>query len=308
MGFSEIINSLAMIMVMIMPGFVLKKMKVFQNAFYEGLSYFTVNLCIPALIIHSLQVPYSKDLLLELGKTFVLWLPMLVVATLASIMFVKAFGFGRKQLSLALCMLMVPNTGFVGIPLINQLYGSESMFYASACEIVGDIFCYSIVFSIIAWAAGKQSKFSIKELLSSPPILALVIGIILFVAGISLPSFIATPVNYFSTATAPLALFVLGSRLGELSLKDFAGDKRIYVLCFIRLIIMPAIAYLIVRVLLKDTSLFGIVFILMQGMPAASVTVIVSQTYNSDVDFATKGVMLSTVLCLFTLPIFALIL
>ena len=71
---------------------------------------------------------------------------------------------------------------------------------------------------------------------------------------------------------------------------------------------MPVIAYIIVRVLLQDTSLFGIVFIMMQGMPAASVTVIVSQTYNSDVDFATKGVMLSTVLCLLTLPIFALIL
>lgn len=308
MALGEIINSLAMIVFMVLPGFILGRMKIFKNIFYEGLSYFTVNLCIPALIIHSMQTDYSPELMLMLAKTFLFWLPMLLIAAVSSFIFTKAFKYGKKQLTLALCMLMVPNTGFVGIPLISQLYGQESLFMASACEIVGDIFCYSVVFTAIAIAAGRSTNFSLKNLVVNPPILALIIGILLFVGNIRLPSFIGTPIEYFSTATAPLALFVMGSSLSQLSVKDFLGDKRIYVLCFLRLVFMPFMAFLLVRVLFKDTSLFSIVFILMQGMPAAAVTGIVAQTYNSDVDFATKGVMLSTVLCILTLPVFALIL
>ena len=70
---------------------------------------------------------------------------------------------------------------------------------------------------------------------------------------------------------------------------------------------MPVFAFIILRIFMADTSLFSKVFILMQGMPAATVTTIVAQTYNSDADFAAKGVMLSTMLSLVTLPMFAMI-
>jgi len=308
MAFGEIINSLAMIVCMVLPGFFLAKIKFFKEEFYDGLSSFAVNLCIPALIIHSLQVEYTPTLIVSLGKTFLFWLPALAFAALLAYIFSKILGYDRKRFSLLMCMLMISNTGFVGIPLISQLYGEESLFLASANEIVNDIFFYSIVYMAIASASDTEAKFSFRKAFVNPPIIALVIGIILFLCGITLPTFIGKPISYFSGATAPIALFVLGTRIAALTGKDFVSDWKVYIICFLRLIIMPLFAYIMVWVILKDHSLFGKVFILMQGMPAASVTVIMAQSTGSDVDFATKGVMLSTVLCLFTVPIFTLML
>ena len=307
MALGEVLNSLALIVTMMLPGFILEKFKIFKEKFYDGLSFLAVNLFIPALIIDCMQTDYSPELIGDLGKTFVLWLPMLVFAAVISFAFTKYFKYGKKQLTLAMCMLMVPNTGFVGIPLIGQLYGEESLFFASACEIVGDLFLYSAVFTAISAAAGRQSKISFKSLFLNPPIIALAIGLVLFLSGIKLPSFLGGTISKLNGCTAPIALFVLGSRLGTFSLKDFFGDKRIYVLCLLRLIVMPVFAFIILRIFMADTSLFSKVFILMQGMPAATVTTIVAQTYNSDADFAAKGVMLSTILSLVTLPVFAMI-
>jgi predicted permease len=305
MALGEILNSLIIILIMIAPGFILGKLKIFQKVFFSGLSFFIINLCVPSLIIHSMQIEYTPVLMEGLAKTFLFWLPMLVFSAILALIFSKMFSANKKETVLTMSMLMISNTGFVGIPLINQLYGEESLFFASACEIVGDLFLFSIVFIIISMASGKETKIDFKSMLLNPPIIALVIGIILFVTNTTLPSFLGTPISYFSTATTPLALFVLGSQLSEIKLKDFFCDKRIYFICFLRLIIMPIIAFVMVRIIFKDTSLFSTVFIMMMGMPAASITVIFAQSSNCDVDFATKGVLLSTAFCLLTLPIFA---
>ena len=305
MAIGEILNSLAVILIMIAPGFILGKMKVFQKIFYSGLSAFTVNLCVPALIINALQVEYTPVLMEGLAKTFLFWLPMLLFSAILAFIFTKIFKASKKEFVLTASMLMISNTGFVGIPLINQLYGNDGLFYASASEIVGDIFLFSIVFAMISSASGKSKKVDFKAMALNPPIIALVIGIFLFVANIRLPEVLATPISYFSTATTPLALFILGSQLSAITLKDFFCDKRIYFVCALRLIIMPVIAFIMVRLIFGDTSLFSTIFILTMGMPAASITVIFAQSSNCDVDFATKGVLLSTAFCLLTLPVFA---
>jgi predicted permease len=157
--------------------------------------------------------------------------------------------------------------------------------------------------------SGKKHTFreSLKSFVN-PMFIAMLIGILVGLFNIRLPEWTMSIINVSGDCMSPIAMILTGVVVSSISLKGTLTNVRIYIVSIIRLIIMPVIAYLIVRVLLQDTSLFGIVFIMMQGMPAASVTVIVSQTYNSDVDFATKGVMLSTVLCLLTLPIFALIL
>ena len=302
------ISSLAVIVFTILPGYIFGKRNIFQDDFYASLASFAVNLCIPALIIDSMQVPYSREMLLGIGKTFAYWIPVVIAAAALSLIFSSLLRYSNKQFTLVMCMLMASNTGFVGIPLCLELYGSESLFYASSCEIAGDFFLYSVVFTSVAVASGYKAEFDLKALFLNPPILAMLIGILLFLLRIQLPGFLGTPLKYFGNSSAPIALFVLGSQLSRLSLRDFLFDWRIYVICALRLLVLPLFAYLLVRVLFHDTSLFSKVFIIMVAMPAASVTTTAALTYHSDAEFAAKGVSLSTVLCLLTAPLWALIL
>ena len=308
MAVAQVLQSLAVVVFMILPGFVFGKIKFFREDFYAGLSSFAVNLSIPALIINSMQVPYSRELLAGIGKTFAFWIPVVIAAAVLSLVFSRLLRYSNKQFTLVMCMLMASNTGFVGIPLCLELYGSESLFYASACEIAGDFFLYSVIFTSVAIASGYKAEFNLRALFLNPPIIAMLIGITLFLLRIRLPEFLGTPLEYFANTSAPIALFVMGSQLSRLSLKDFLFDWRIYIICALRLIVLPLFAFLLVRVMFGDTSLFSKVFIIMVAMPAASVTTTAALTYHSDAEFAAKGVSLSTVLCLLTAPFWAFVL
>ena len=91
-------------------------------------------------------------------------------------------------------------------------------------------------------------------------------------------------------------------------LKEIIGDVNIYIMSFMKLLIIPGITLLIMHFFFKDTSLLSKVLIMSFAMPAAACTTIFSEQYNADVGFATKGVLLSTMLSVGTISIFAMLL
>ena len=306
MGITQIISSLVMIAVLVVPGFIFSKLKMCDSGITKGLSTIVVNMCVPALIINAFQVEYSSRLAMEIVYCALLWAVTLVFAFALSFALKKLLKLNKIETALVICALSVPNTGFIGIPLLNALYGGESLFYSSVCEIVNDLFLYTLVFTIIGMSTWHKTKFSFMELIN-PPIVSVIIGLIMFVSGIRLPEFLAVPVKYAADATTPLAMFIIGAQLSQIKLSEFIGDRRIYVLCAVRLIVMPAAVWALLSFFTSLDGLFPTVFILMAGMPVGSICAIAAQNFNGDVSFATKCVMLSNILCVFTIPVFALL-
>ena len=75
-----------------------------------------------------------------------------------------------------------------------------------------------------------------------------------------------------------------------------------------KLIVFPLIALVIVKLTIGTGSLLASVIILEAAMPCAMLTVILSERYKADVEFASAGVMLTTLLCIVTIPLFAILL
>ena len=114
-------------------------------------------------------------------------------------------------------------------------------------------------------------------------------------------------VAMIGSATTPLTMFVIGFQLGGLKLKEVIGDFQVYAICFVKLLIVPVIALLVVKLWVEDFSLLEKVLIMGFAMPVGAVAAIFSQRYKGQVAFATKSVLLSTVLSLLTIPVFAII-
>jgi len=204
-------------------------------------------------------------------------------------------------------MLLFGNTGFIGIPVINALYGKEAVFYASIIEMVNDIMIFTVGISLIQRSAGRKTKLNVKEFLS-PGIIGICIGFTLFLTDNSLPLLINKSIEIIGAATTPLSMFVIGSQIAEIKFKELVGDKVIYITSFAKLLIIPLATMFVTRIIFNDFSLLATVATISFAMPIASCTTIFSQQYKGDVDFATKGVLLSTLLCLITIPIFAIFL
>jgi predicted permease len=307
MAIMEIINSLCMIFIMIIPGIIFRKKGLIDTNQSKGISTIVVNLTWPCLVIDAMQVKFSQEIFKRSQYIFVVVLLVFAIAFIVGFLLVKMLKIKQEQGGIFAFMLVFANTGFMGIPVINALYGKEAVFYASIIEMVNDIMLFTVGIMLIQLSAGIKTKISFKEFLT-PGMIGVIIGYVMFLCNFQLPGFLGHSVNIIGSATTPLTMFVIGIQIGELRFKELLGNGSIYVMSFVKLLIIPIIALLIMRFIFDDTSLLAKVLIISFAMPVAACTTIFSQQYNADVGFATKGVLLSTVVSVATIPIFAMIL
>jgi hypothetical protein len=306
-GISEIINSLAMIFIMIIPGVILSKKDMINENQSKGISTIVVNLTWPCLVINAMQIAYSKQTLLNCGYIFIIMLAAFALAFALSYFIVKVIKLKVEEAYLFAFMLVFANTGFIGIPVINALYGKDAVFYASIVEMVNDIFLFTIGIILIQLSAGAKTKINLKGMLT-PGMFGIVIGFGLFLFNYRLPGFIGGSIDLIGAATTPLTMLIIGLQLGHINIKELLGDMNLYLLSFMKLLVIPGAVLLLMRFGLGDDSLLAKVTVLEFAMPVAACSTIFSQQYESNVTFATKGVLLSTLFSVITIPIFAILL
>ena len=307
MGIMEILTSLAKLLVMILVGIILKRGKVLNENQTKGLSSIVLFVTWPCIVIDAMQIPYSKEILH--GCLYMMLLAALVFAGafLFSLIAVKVFKMEKSLEGLFTFMLVFGATAFVGLPVTEALYGREALFYAAIVEMVNDIFMFTVGMFLIQSSAGAKKRIDWKAMIS-PGFVGVIIGFILFLTDTTLPSFLGEAVSMIGGATSPLIMMVIGSQLAEIKVKELIGDRNAYLAVFGKLVVVPMLAFVITRLLFHDDSLLGIVLILSFAMPTATGTTAFAHQYDADVTFATKGVLLSTVLCIITIPLFAMIL
>lgn len=301
-----ILNSLVMIFILIIPGIFFRKREILTETQNEALSSVVVNLTWPCLVIDAMQVEFSIQTLKNCGYIFVISLIIFAILLLISFPLAKAMKMPKTKQYLMVFMLLFGNTGFIGIPVIKALYGTEAIFFAAIIELINDILIFTIGMALIQMSAGAKLKLGVKQFLN-PGLIGVLIGLALFMLDLRLPELLGGSVEMIGAATTPLTMFVIGFQLGGLNFKEIAGDWQVYIICFVKLMIAPLITLLIVKLWAGDLMLLEKVLIMSFAMPVGSVSVIFSQQYKGEVAFATKSVLLSTVLSILMIPIFAIL-
>lgn len=303
----SIINSLAMIFIMILPGYIFRKRSIISVTQIGAVNSIVVNLTWPCLVIDAMQIKFSADTLKDAGYIVIVCFIAFAVIAVLGIPIVKHLKLNKSKQYLVLFMFLQGNTGFIGIPVIKALYGTNALFYAAIVEFAHDIFLFTIGVLLIQMSAGVSLKIRPLDLLS-PGLVGVIIGIVLFIMDFRLPDVLGGSIEMIGNATTPLTMFSIGFQLGSIRLKEFFKEWQVYAVLFVKLMIVPAITVIILMILSEEIALLEKVIIILFAMPIASVASIFSQQYKGEVEFATKSVLLSTVMSLVTVPIFAILL
>lgn len=301
-----VLSSLIMIFLLIVPGFFFKKRNILSDEQNSGISSIVVNITWPCLVIDAMQMEFSMEVLTDSGFILIVCLIIFAILLLISFPFAKMIRLSRSKQYLTVFMLLFANTGFIGLPVIKALYGSEAIFFAAIVELINDILIFTIGIMMIQMSAGANLKVNFKQFLS-PGLIGVIIGLILFLLRIELPGVLAGSIEMIGNATTPLTMFVIGFQLGGLKIKDIVSDWQVYAVCFMKLIIVPLISLVLLKLWVGELTLLEKILIIEFAMPVASVSAIFSQQYKGETAFATKSVLLSTVLSLVTISLFAII-
>ena len=195
--------------IILLCGVIAYKTGLIDKASASKMSNLLLMLISPLLSFLSYQTDFSKQLFFGLVMTFVASVvTYIIVIALSELIFRGA----EEHLSIEKLSAVYSNCGFIGIPLINGILGSEGVLYLTA---------YLTAFNILLWTHGilvMGDKFNLKTLwkkLLTPAILAVIGGIICFTAQIRLPELLTSPLGLIANMNTPLAMLVAGANLAQ---------------------------------------------------------------------------------------------
>lgn len=201
-------------------------------------------------------------------------------------------------------MVAFTNVGFVGYPVANAIYGTASYLYLALYCIGLNIFMFSVG---IMFVSVGQGKVQIKRILLNRILLITVSAFILFLLGVRLPSPLAETCTIMTKIGVPAGVLVVGSSLGRIPFKEVFNQWKLYPVIFIRLIVAPLMTWFVLHLFVHDDMMLGILTIC-AALPTAAFCSMLSIEYGSDEILASKGVFLTTLFSMVTIPLLVFLL
>lgn len=305
MDIMVIIVQLLELFIMMGLGYYLMKKDYINAGFNKTLNFLVIAVTMPCLIISSVtgdnDIPQSIVMqVLLIGVLMYIFLP--IVAYLA----VKFLRIETSKRGLYMFMMIYSNTGFMGFPIMDALFGSTAVFYAAIINMIFNISVFTYGLYLIGLDSEKEINLGYKDLLS-PGILSSIFAMCIYFFHIPLPVVATDVFENIGNMTTPLAMMIIGASLTSIPLKEIVGDLTLYPFILIKQLLIPIIAFPFVVYFISDTLVQNVTLLFL-AMPVANISVMFAAEYEGDVKFASKTVFLTTLSSVITIPIIVMIL
>lgn len=260
-------KQIVIMFIILAVGMLCYKVKFITKEGSKQLSTVALQVVNPVLIFMSYQKEYNSRLLKGLLWAFLLSAISFAVTILLSYLLI---GKNNPDKAVERFAVVYSNCGFIGIPLVNGIYGSDGVLYLTA---------YITLFNLLVWThgymmmKGERDFSSLVKALRSPSVIAVFVGLIFYVANIRLPEVPAQAFQYIADMNTPVAMLVAGATCAQTNLLKALKNLRIYIVSIFRLLVVPLVS-------------FGICFLL--GAPKS---VLMTVTIASACPVAATGTM-----------------
>ncbi|WOF17145.1 AEC family transporter [Methanoplanus sp. FWC-SCC4] len=304
MDFIVIVNSIIILFLLMAVGYICFKSGIINREGAKGLSSFLVNIALPSLIVVSMQIPLNADTYSKTMEMFGIAAVFYILSFVFAVIIPRYLTESDLEKGVYGFMLLFSNLGFMGIPVSAAIFGQEAVFYTSLFMLPFGILVFSVGVLMLRPDMGRYLD---KKLFLNSGIIASAAGLIFFFTGFQIPSPALDVLTILGSLTTPLAMIVVGALLATMPFSGMIKDKKIYAMSFFRLIAIPVVLFIILKPFVDDPMLLGIPVIL-AAMPAAANAVLMAEEYGVDSNSASKGVFISTMLCVVTIPAIAVLL
>ncbi len=290
-----VVDQVAILFFLIGIGVIARKKNMLSNEVKKGVTDLTLNIALPCMIISSFNQEFSEDMLLNAGLLLIISSSIHIISYLTSkVLYVKS---QEDRKNILRYLTVFSNAGFMGYPVLEAIYGSIGVFYASIYCIPVRIFMWTL--GVMLFTKKKDTNY-VKQIILNPGIIAVAIGLIPFLLSIRLPGVISNTLKITGNMTTPLSMMLVGAMLADADVKGIF-DKEVFYGTFIRLLILPATSLMILKTLGINGKVLGTAVVL-TAMPAGSFTAILASKFKANEIFASNCVFVSTMLSIITIP------
>ena len=299
-----LMNQIIQLFIMIFMGLIIVKANLLKAEDSKILSVIVLYIIIPCVIINAFQVNYTKDtvqgLLITLAASVLTQIILLIVISVSG----KFLHLNEVEIA----SIYYSNSGNLIVPIVTFILGKEWVLYGCVFMSVQLVFIWTHCKKIIS----RESTYDWRKIVLNINMISIAIGIVLFLSRIHLPEDINSTLSAVGGMIGPASMIVTGMLFAGMDFKQIFASKRVYFVTFLRLIVVPAIALVLIKFsYLASLSSNGpkimLIVFLAIITPSASTVTQMCQVYENDSQYDSAINVVTTLLAIITMPLMVML-
>ena len=299
-----LMQQIVQLFLMIFMGYLIVKTGLVRDDDSKVLSKIILYLIVPCVIINAFQVDYTTDtvkgLLIAFAASVMTQVILLVVISVAG----RLLHLNEVEVA----SVYYSNSGNLIVPIVTFILGQEWVLYGCVFMSVQLVFLWTHCKKIIS----REASYDWKKIILNINMISIFIGVILFFTKIRLPEIIGNTLASVGTMIGPASMIVTGMLFAGMNLKQIFANKRVYFITFLRLIVVPLIALVLIKLsnlasFSADGNKIMLIVFLAIITPSASTVTQMCQVYGNDSRYASAINVMTTLLSIITMPVMVML-
>jgi hypothetical protein len=282
-------------------GFTSRKMGILPSNATQVITQLMLYITLPALILYSLNTTLSREILTDFAWLVAMSIFILSISVFAGLLLRRRAALPVKQKSVYESLIIFGNQGFIGFAISYILMAEQGIMYLTL---------FNICYLILLWSYGiflftkNEPNINWKALFLNPGILSTLTGLCMLLLPFDWPAPLLSTFEDVGKMTIPLSMILIGSLLAEIrwhDLRQYSKNIYIWIAAACKLLILPS--FLLIFFFLPVPYPLIVIAVLTAAMPSAPTISVYAKKFGGDASFASFGVLLTTLLCLVTIPL-----
>ena len=301
MDFTALLNKMVVFLVLMVIGYLLARSGKLDRGAIKALSSLTLNVFLTGSILNSTLGANVELSWSELGTCFLVVWVMQLLGYLIAWLVTLPMPVDKEHKPLFELLMSMGNSMFVALPIVDALFpASRAVFYVSLSCLPFNVLLFT--YGVWRLQSGRENaRFRFRNIFSVP-LLAALAALILFLVKPPLPQAVKGLISTLAGATTPLSMLVIGASLGSVSLLDAFKNGKLYLASAVRLLLIPVLTWLVLRLLTDDPVLL-MTSTIVAASPAAVIITVMANQYDRDAVYTAEGTLQSTALSMLTIPL-----
>ena len=267
----------------------------------KAFSAFSVYVLCPCTILSSFQVSIGPSVLPGLAMSFAVCAVSMTMNIIVASVYKKIMHATPVERG----SVIYSNGGNLILPIVTSLFGVEYTIYVSGFITVYNLFVWTHGVTLFSGDGG----FRLDKIIKNPSFAAIGVGFIILLSGLQFPEPLANAISDMGFMIGGIGMFITGMIIGGIDIRSIFAKKRIWSVIFLRHILCPLLILFVIKVLRlesclgKEGSTILLIAFLSLAAPSGAMMNQFAIMYNRDADYASAINVLSTLLCILTMPV-----
>ncbi|HEY3422470.1 MAG TPA: AEC family transporter, partial [Methanocellaceae archaeon] len=221
---------------------------------------------------------------------------------ISGIVMSRLLGLEGKTANIYMSLATFGNMGFMGIPLLLGIFKDPVV---QVCIAV-----YTVIDMALLWTYGvylcskhqdNSNPLSAVKNIINPTTVALAIAIIVMAVKFPVPGLLMGTISGVGNTSKYLTLIYIGGVLAYVSVSKISAKVNILVLTVVKMLALPVFVFILLGFFLPLEQ--RTILTLIVGLPGMTTIAMIASNYQSDVEYATEIIFVTTLASLVTIPL-----